>query len=140
MAIGKSIVDVLKSITGKNVETIADGLEEALSGGGSGGGGVLVVTATYDAEAGTYTLNKTWQEIHDADLAVISTEYTNAEDEETGIDKSFAIEALEWKKDEDKKRKRGIVTGGVGVIAMLFVVVLSVFLVFSFLKLAFSKQ
>ncbi len=50
------------------------------------------------------------------------------------IDKSFAIEALEWKKDEDKKRKRGIVTGGVGVIAMLFVVVLSVFLVEKYRK------
>lgn len=45
MAIGKSIVDVLKSITGKNVETIADGLEEALSGGSGGGGDIFYVKA-----------------------------------------------------------------------------------------------
>ena len=36
-------------------------------GGGSSGGGVLVV---YDVEG---TLDKTWQEIFDADLAVIKT-------------------------------------------------------------------
>lgn len=70
MAIGKSIVDVLKSITGKNVETIADGLEEALSGG-SGGGGVLIVNCTIDTQTEVGTLDKTWQEINDADVAVI---------------------------------------------------------------------
>lgn len=91
MAIGKSIVDVLKSITGKNVETIADGLEEALSGGGSGGGGVLIVTATWDDEAGTSTLNKTWQEIHDADFAVIYSESTDVETGEITLLKSPAI-------------------------------------------------
>lgn len=34
------------------------------SGGGSSSGGVLVVTETYDGNHST--LNKTWQEIHDA--------------------------------------------------------------------------
>lgn len=45
------------------------------TGGGGGGGGVLVVNAVTDSEANTFTLNKTWQEIHDAFLssgAVIS--------------------------------------------------------------------
>ena len=39
------------------------------SGGGGGGGGVLVVTAETDTETSTSTLDKTWQEIHDAMLA-----------------------------------------------------------------------
>ena len=41
---------------------------------GGSGGGVLVVTATdtaTDGEEPTITLDKTWQEIHDADFAVI---------------------------------------------------------------------
>ena len=38
------------------------------SGGGGSGGGVLVVTDTDG------TLNKTWQEIHDADFAVVTWE------------------------------------------------------------------
>lgn len=70
MAIGKSIVDVLRSITGKKVDTIADGLEEALSGG-SGGGGAFIVTASWDEQTGNGTLNKTWQEIHDAALTSV---------------------------------------------------------------------
>jgi hypothetical protein len=47
--------------TGKTIALI-----KALSGGGGSGGGVLVVT---DTEG---TLNKTWQEIHDAGAAIIS--------------------------------------------------------------------
>ena len=43
-------------------------LIKALSGGGSGGG-VLVVTDTDG------TLDKTWQEIHDADFAVVISAY-----------------------------------------------------------------
>lgn len=38
-------------------------------GGGSSGSGVLVVHET--VSGGTHTLDKTWQEIHDADFAVV---------------------------------------------------------------------
>lgn len=38
-------------------------------GGGSSGGGVLVVGATFTET--TMTLDKTWQEIHDADVAFV---------------------------------------------------------------------
>lgn len=42
------------------------------SGGGSGGGGVLVVGVTVSGELGNvYTLDKTWQEIYDADYAAV---------------------------------------------------------------------
>lgn len=52
-------------------ETI--GLIEALGpGGGGGGGGVLVIRDT--VEGTTHTLDKTWQEIHDADLPVVITD------------------------------------------------------------------
>ena len=37
------------------------------SGGGSSGGGVLIITE----DGGTGTLDKTWQEIHDAEFALI---------------------------------------------------------------------
>ncbi len=39
------------------------------SGGGGTGGGVLIVGYTYDN--GTYTLDKTAQEIYDADFAIV---------------------------------------------------------------------
>jgi hypothetical protein len=42
------------------------------SGGGSSGGGVLVIHETVSGN--THTLDKTWQEIHDADLPVVITE------------------------------------------------------------------
>ena len=42
-------------------------LFKALSGGGGSGGGVLAVTGTLSGL--TTTLDKTWQEIHDAMLA-----------------------------------------------------------------------
>ena len=38
-------------------------------GGGSSGGGVLAVHET--VSGGTHTLDKTWQQIHDADLPVV---------------------------------------------------------------------
>ena len=41
------------------------------AGGGGGSGGVLVVGMTVDGL--TSTMNKTWQEIHDADFAVIKS-------------------------------------------------------------------
>ena len=112
MAIGKSIVDVLKSITGKNVETIADGLEEALSGGGSGGGGVLIVTATSDGETNTSTLNKTWQEIYDADFAVIHSEFTDVETGEITLQKSPAV-SVEY--DQNEGYSVGVLVGGVSI-------------------------
>lgn len=40
-------------------------------GGGGAGGGVLVVGSTLDADVGSITLDKTWEEIHDAPFAVI---------------------------------------------------------------------
>lgn len=46
---------------------------EWATAGGSGGGGVLVVGMTVDGN--TATLDKTWQEIVDADLAVVKEEY-----------------------------------------------------------------
>lgn len=45
-----------------------NGWVEPGSGGGGGGSGVLVVTATYDEQTEYTTLDKTWQEIHDAAL------------------------------------------------------------------------
>jgi hypothetical protein len=56
--------------TGKTIALI-----KALSGGGGGsGGGVLVVTDT------DWTLDKTWQEIVDADLAVVRMEINSEDD------------------------------------------------------------
>lgn len=55
--------------TGKVLTATADGA--AWQSGGSSGGGVLVVNATTQDEGETYTLDQTWQAIHDADLAVI---------------------------------------------------------------------
>lgn len=50
-------------------------LIKALGGGGGSGGGVLVVGWTVSGELeNVYTLDKTWQEIHDADYAVIVEE------------------------------------------------------------------
>ena len=48
------------------------------SGGGDGSGGssgILIMNANTDPETGTLTLDKTWQEIHDADFAVAKNEY-----------------------------------------------------------------
>lgn len=36
-------------------------------------GGILVVNAMYDSELHNTTLDKTWQEIYDADFAIIKT-------------------------------------------------------------------
>lgn len=41
------------------------------SGGGSSGGGVLVVNQTWNGDWTTATLDKTWQEIHDADVVIV---------------------------------------------------------------------
>jgi hypothetical protein len=43
------------------------------SGGGSGGG-VLVVNEVYDESTDTVTLDKTWQEIRDANYAIIKSD------------------------------------------------------------------
>ena len=48
--------------------------------GGGSGGGVLVVT---DTEG---TLDKTWQEIHDADFAVVKIPYENVEEHTSGVE------------------------------------------------------
>lgn len=54
----------------------SDGFGPAPSGGGGGssGGGVLVVHDIYDEQTDTSTLDKTWQEIVDADFAVMRGE------------------------------------------------------------------
>lgn len=53
-------------ITANKLNHIEDGI--------ANGGGVLVVSAVYDEQTDTTTLDKTWQEIHDATFAVIITE------------------------------------------------------------------
>ncbi len=96
LGIGKQIQDAAQS-GGTTVianPTLA-GTEASLTGlqvgdtkyavGGSSGGGVLVVNATTQDEGETYTLDQTWQAIHDADLAVINGLTTSA-----GV-KSWAI-------------------------------------------------
>ena len=58
--------------TGKTIALI-----KALGGNGGGtGGGVLVVHKSVDNVEG-YTLDKTWQEIYDADFPIIVTEDTD---------------------------------------------------------------
>ena len=54
--------------TGKVLTVGSSGPEWATASSGGSGGGVLVVTDTDG------TLNKTWQEIHDADFAVVTWE------------------------------------------------------------------
>lgn len=48
-----------------------NGWVEPGSGGGGGGSGALVVNAAIDQETGSYTLDKTWQELNDATLAIV---------------------------------------------------------------------
>lgn len=50
-------------ITANKLNHMEDGI--------AGGGGVLVVNSVYDEQAGTTTLDKTWQEIHDADYCIL---------------------------------------------------------------------
>ena len=53
--------------------------ENVNNGGGSGGGGVLVVNrlTVGDGDDTSYVLDKTWQEIYDADYPVINSRVTN---------------------------------------------------------------
>ena len=55
-------------------EMYLDAIARNGGGGGGSGGGVLVVNSVYDESTDTETLNQTWQEIHDAPLAVLSFE------------------------------------------------------------------
>lgn len=45
-------------------------IADALENGSGGGGGVLVVHETTDEDSGITTLDKTWQELFDAKLAI----------------------------------------------------------------------
>lgn len=66
-----SILSALKSrgAKGKNIEEAV----KTLPIGGGSGGGVLVVNGTIDGA--TMTLDKTWQEIHDAGTVVLIFEF-----------------------------------------------------------------
>lgn len=59
-----------------DVTTLAICKKMIENGGGGTGGGVLVVHQSGDNDTG-YTLDKTWQEIHDADFSIIVTEDTD---------------------------------------------------------------
>jgi hypothetical protein len=55
-------------ITANKLNHIEDGIANG------GGGDVFVVHSVYDEQTDTTTLDKTWQEIHDATLSVIITD------------------------------------------------------------------
>lgn len=55
-------------ITANKLNHIEDGIA------GAGGGGMLVISAVYDEQTDTTTLDKTWQEIHDATFSIIITD------------------------------------------------------------------
>ena len=66
----------------ENGQVIADDngsyvLGEGGSGSGSAGGSILLVGCTYDEDTGATTLAKTWQEIYDADYAVLVEELSD---------------------------------------------------------------
>ena len=54
----------------KNGDVITESKLNHMEDGIAGGGGVLVVNGTVDGS--TMTLDKTWQEIHDAPIAVVN--------------------------------------------------------------------
>lgn len=57
-----------ETITADKLNHMEDGIA------GAGGGGVLVISSVYDEQTETTTLDKTWQEIHDATFSVIITD------------------------------------------------------------------
>lgn len=65
VSLGGNIADVAEE---NDINRLIRDLGNVAGGGGGSGGGVLVVT---DPDG---TLDKTWQEIHDADFAVLKTE------------------------------------------------------------------
>ena len=81
-----SILSALKArgAKGKNIEEAV----KTLPIGGGSGGGVLVVNATTEGQ--TKTFDHTWQEIHDAPIAVMSLENGTYKTlyvvEETGVE------------------------------------------------------
>ena len=74
------------------MDLITLAIAKKIAQGGGSGGGVLVVNVnvTVDGNNTTYTLDKTWQEIMDADLAieVIKSEST--------IKETHIITYVEW--------------------------------------------
>lgn len=74
MAYEKQTWEIGQVITAENLNHIEDGLAS---------GGVLLVNATEDETAEATTLDKTWQQIHDAAIAVIVL------DGDTGYDKGY---------------------------------------------------
>lgn len=57
-------------ITANKLNHMEDGIAD--------GGGVLVVNSVYDEQADTTTLDKTWQQIHDADYCILKDSFANA--------------------------------------------------------------
>lgn len=66
------------TITAQKLNHMEDGI--------SGAGGVLVAIAIYDEQTDITTLDKTWQQIHDAPLAVF-----NWEEGDTGEKDTFVL-------------------------------------------------
>ena len=94
-------------------QLIAAGVAIEIGGGGTGGG-VLVVNAVFDDGTNTVTLDKTWQEIQDADFAVVKADFegTGAVMPCTGIyhrnaipplQEVWGVEALEYLGDSVQK-------------------------------------
>ena len=67
------------TITATKLNHMEDGI--------AGGGGVLVVNSVYDEQADTTTLDKTWQQIHDADYCILKVIY----DKETDYSPVIAV-------------------------------------------------
>ena len=59
-------------VTSAKLNKLEQGVADA------GGGGVLVVNVVLNSPTSTPTLDKTWQEIHDADLSVVVSKGANA--------------------------------------------------------------
>ena len=61
----------------KNGDVITETKLNHMEDGIATGGGVLVVNSVYDEQTKTATLDKTWQEIYDATLAIIVNDVNN---------------------------------------------------------------
>ena len=101
------------SIT-KSLDRIADALE-GQSGGSSGGGAFLVTCSVVHGTHGetTYTLNKTWKEIHDAQMTGKSV-VISVVDESSEIDEGswMQMESTSFYPTGDGNRSYSVGFGG----------------------------